>query len=561
MAVEYEGDGWHGLGLADLSGVLPVRAQCLPFSQIPHTTKLFADFLSNSPKIRNFYPRSPHFEEWFKEEAGRIRYDAARRERVAAILDRQNRNWGASEKSLHNIERLRAGASVVVTGQQVGLFGGPAYAIYKALTAVKFADHATRAGLETVPVFWMATEDHDLAEVNHVSIPTPDFQPRKLATSTNGISDAPVGTIAFGPEIDKAVSEAAELMGETEAAQFLRESYRRGETFGSAFAKLFARLFAEWGVVLLDPMDAEFHAISAPIFRAAIERAGELDEALLARGKALEGAGYHQQVKVTASSTLLFAIRDGARLPIHRKPNGSEELFLVGEKKIPQSELLRQIEAEPQNFSANVLLRPVMQDYLLPTLAYTGGAAEIAYFAQGGVVYEKLLGRVTPVLPRFSATLVEQKSATLLDRNKLALPDLFQGPERLRERLAARALPQEIQSAFDHADGTLERVFIDIRAALARLDQTLVDSSQRSASKMKYQLNKLRARAGRAELLRNEVLARHADLLSNSLFPGKDLQEREVGGIYFASRYGKELFQALYETMHTECLDHQVISL
>lgn len=541
--------------------MLPVRAQCLPFGQIPHTTKLFSDFLSHSPKVQEFYPRSAYFCQWLKDEAARIRYDDARRAVVSAVLERQNRAWGASAKTLDNIARLRAGASVAVTGQQVGLFGGPVYSIFKALTAVKLAEQATQAGVNTVPVFWLATEDHDLAEVNHVSIPGVAAFPHRLATPTHGVEDAPVGTIVFGPEIEAVVAEAAALLGETELTGFLRESYRPGETFGSAFARLFARLFAEWGVVLLDPQDAELHAIATPIFRAAIERAGELDDSLLARGKALESAGYHQQVKVTPSSTLLFAIRDGVRTPIHRKANGAPGVFVAGEERISQDELLGQIDAQPERFSANVLLRPVMQDVLLPTLAYTGGAAEVAYFAQGAVVYEKLLGRVTPVLPRFSATLIEAKAESLLERYRLALPDLFRGSEQVRERLAERALPQEIQAAFDQADAGLEKSLAAIREALSRLDKTLVESSERSGRKMKYQLSKLQARAGRAELRLNEVLARHAEVLSNALYPNKTLQEREVAGIYFVSRYGVESLRGLYETIHTDCLDHQMITL
>jgi bacillithiol biosynthesis cysteine-adding enzyme BshC len=538
-----------------------VRAGCLPFSQIPHTTKLFSDFISNSPNVRSFYPRSACFSEWMKDEAARIGYDVGRRERLAATLERQNRGWGASAKTLENVARFREGAAVVVTGQQVGLFGGPVFSIYKALTAVKLAEQATQAGVNSVPVFWMATEDHDLAEVNHVSIPATNSYPQKLTVSTRGIEDAPVGTIVFGPEITSVVEEAATLLGETEVTAMLRASYRPGETFGSAFARLFARWFGDWGVILLDPMDAELHDIAAPMFRAAIERAGELDEAVLARGKALETAGYHQQVKVTPSSTLLFAIRNGARIPIHRKANGAESMFVIAEEKIPQSDLLSQIESAPQQFSANVLLRPVMQDFLLPTLAYAGGAAEVAYFAQGAVVYEKLLGRVTPVLPRFSASLIEAKPDSLLERYQLALPDLFQGPERLRERLAAQTLPQEIQRAFNGADAALDKSLTSVREALARLDSTLVESAGRAASKMQYQLNKLRSRAGRAELRRNEVVGRHADRLSNALYPNRTLQEREAAGIYFMSRYGGDLLKTLYETIHTDCLDHQIITL
>ena len=561
MPVEYEAGWQHELDAQDLSGVLPVRVQCLPFSQIPHTTKLFSDFISNSPQVRPFYPRSSNFGEWFKDEAGKIQYDLQRRERVAAILERQNRSWGASSKTLENIVRFRAGASVVVTGQQVVLFGVPAFSIYKALTAVKLAEQATQTGVDAVPVFWLATEDHDLAEVNHVSLPGANAELHTISVPTHGIHDAPVGQIAFGPEIEAAVSEAAALLGETEVAAFLRQSYRPGETFGSAFARLFARLFADWGVVLLDPMDPEFHQIAKPIFRAAIERAAELDDALLARGKALESAGYHQQVKVTPSSTLLFAIRNGVRMPIHRKANGVEAVFVIGDEKVPQAELLRQIDAEPESFSANVLLRPVMQDCLLPTLTYTGGAAEVAYFAQGAVVYEALLGRVTPVLPRFSASVIEAKAEKLLERYHLVLPELFTGPERLRERLAIQALPQEIQSAFDHADEALANSLSAIGESLARLDSTLVESATRAGAKMQYQLNKLRSRAGRAELRRNEVLSRHSELLGNALYPNKGLQEREVAGIYFVSAHGQEFLREIYTIIHTDCLDHQVITL
>ena len=151
-----------------------MKAHCLPFSQIPHTTRLFTDFLAYPPKVQPFYPRSPYFAEWAKEEAASISYDASRRERVAGILERQNKSWDASPKTLANLDRLRKGAAAVVTGQQVGLFGGPMFAIYKALTAVKLADEATADGIDAVPIFWLATYDHDLAEVNHVALPAAD---------------------------------------------------------------------------------------------------------------------------------------------------------------------------------------------------------------------------------------------------------------------------------------------------------------------------------------------------------------------------------------------------
>src|SRR6202011_2403039 len=184
-----------------LSGELPVKSESLPFSQIPHTTRLFADFLSDFPKVQQFYPRSPYFNQWFRDEASSVAYDSERREGVSLILERQNQSWGASEKALENIARLRGGAAAIVTGQQVGLFGGQLFSIFKAFTAVKLADQATQAGVDCVPVFWLATEDHDLAEVNQVSIPGSDGSLQKLTAPIEGLAEAPVGRVRFNAEI------------------------------------------------------------------------------------------------------------------------------------------------------------------------------------------------------------------------------------------------------------------------------------------------------------------------------------------------------------------------
>jgi len=542
-----------------MAGELPVKVECLPFSRIPHSTRLFLDFLSYSPQLQKFYPRSPSLAEWRTQETPGERYDAARRRQVSDALERQNRAWNASPKTLDNIARLRSGASAVVTGQQVGLFGGPLFSILKALTAVKLAEEASAAGGDVVPIFWLATTDHDLAEVNHTLLPGPEASLHAIATASRGLDEAPVGTVTFGPEIEAAVQSVSELLGATQATDFLREYYRPGETLGSAFARLFSRLFGDFGVILIDPSDPDFHAFAEPVYRAAIERAAELDDALLTRGKALEDAGYHQQVKVTPLSTLLFTLKNGARIPIHRRTATAE--FLVRDEKLSREELLRQIAATPQDFSPNVLLRPVVQDYLLPTLAYTGGAAEVAYFAQAGVVYEKLLGRVTPIVPRFSATLVEQKPKALLDRYGLALPDAFLGEELLREKIAARVLPAELQQAFDRANTTVQESLSTVREALAKLDKTLVDAADNASSKMQHQVESLRARAARAELRQSEVVTRHAQQLSNSLFPNKALQEREIAAIYYLSRYGIEFLSTLYNTLQTGCHDHQVVRL
>lgn len=534
-----------------------VPTDCIPFTAIPHASQLFRDFLYDFERVRRFYSFNPRQRDWLPQVGASLHYDHERRERVAAILERQNRAFGASEQTLASIGRLRAGAAAAVTGQQVALFGGPLFSLLKALSAVRIAEQSRALGLDCVPIFWLATEDHDLAEVNHTALLTSDGKLEKSITDSHAAPDAPISDVRLGAEIEVVVARAAELLGDTEITVLLKNAYRPGETLGGAFAQVFARLFGDSGVVLLDASDPELHQIAQPVYRAAVVGAEEIDNALLARGKELRAAGYHEQVKVTPSSTLLFEKRNGAREVIHRRDGG----FIIGHDRVAQDELLAQIAAEPQRFSANVLLRPVVQDFLLPTIAYTGGPAEVAYFAQAAVVYEEVLGRVTPVLPRFSATLVDARAQRLLAKYRVSLPDLFHGPEAFRELLALRSIPGEMDGDFLAAEEAVQASVAKVGVSLGKLDSSLVEAAGRAGSKMLYQLRRLRARAGKAQLRRNDEVSRHADWLSAVLFPNKSLQEREIAGVSFLARHGRELLPRLYEAAKSDCPDHQLIYL
>ena len=533
-----------------------MKSDCLSFSAIPHTSRLFRDFLYDFPRLSRFYSHPPELAS-LTRQASALDYDGERRRRVAGILERQNRAFGCSPKTLENIGRFAGGASAALTGQQVALFGGPMYSMLKAVSAVGLAEQASQSGTEAVPIFWLATEDHDLNEVNHALIPGSDGKPRLLLATAHGVAGAPVGDFRFGAEIEPLVAEAAELLGDSTVSDALRDSYRPGESFGSAFGRLFARLFGDLGLIILDASDPELRPIAEPILRAALLGAGEINQALLDRGVALRDAGYHEQVKVTSSSTLLFQKKNGARLPIHRA-NGS---FTVGQEYVAREDLLAQLAASPQDFSPNVLLRPVVQDHLFPTLAYVGGPSEVAYFAQAAVVYEKLLGRVTPVLPRFSATLVDARAQRLMSKYHVSLADLFAGPEHTRELLATRSLPPGLQSQFDQATAALTAALEAVTKSLETLDPTLVEAASRSGSKILYQLQHLRSRAASAELRRAEEVGQHADWLSSALYPNKDLQEREISGISFVARHGLPLLQELLACARGGCPDHQVLHL
>ncbi|HWR35451.1 MAG TPA: bacillithiol biosynthesis cysteine-adding enzyme BshC [Clostridia bacterium] len=532
-----------------------MTSDCISFSKIPHTSRLFHDYLFQFQRVSTFYSRPPSAD-WTLNEQTKLHVPDERRRRVADVLERQNRTWGAGEPTLSAIDRLRRGASAFVTGQQVGLFGGPLYSLLKAASVLNFAREMSRSGKPAVAIFWLATEDHDVAEVSSALMPSGARELRDFAYAVRSNGAAPVGNVQFGPEIDALSAEASSLLEPSEAARFVRESYRTGETFGSAFAKLFTHIFRDIGLILLDPLDAELHAIAAPMLQQAAERAEELDEALLARGKQLRNAGYHEQVKVTPASTLLFALQDGERVVMHRGNDGD---FLVGKRKFARAEMLARIAEHPEQFSPNVLLRPVMQDYLLPTVAYFGGPAEIAYFAQAAVVYEKLLGRVTPVLPRMSATLVSARMQKLLNRYQLTLPDLFHGGEHLRELLGSRVLPSDLQQNLDATSAAVQDNMSRLQQSLKGLDPTLVEAAERSTRKMQYQVGKLRSKAARAELRRNEMLTRDAEEILTSLFPRKTLQEREIAGIYFLATHGSELLQNLVEVTARQCPGHQVI--
>jgi bacillithiol biosynthesis cysteine-adding enzyme BshC len=293
------------------------------------------------------------------------------------------------------------------------------------------------------------------------------------------------------------------------------------------------------------------------LFTSAAERAEELDQALLERGTALHKAGYHEQVRVTPESTLLFSLEGNRRTVLHLAGAG----FMLGAQRVSRSEMLERIAAHPEQFSANVLLRPVVQDYLFPTAVYFGGPAELAYFAQVGVVYEKLLGRATPVMPRLSATIISPAMSDLLARYGLSFSDLFHGSERVCELLASRVLAPGLREALHESKESLQRHLEALREELRKLDPTLVDSASRSERKMLYQLSKIGNKAARAELRRNEALVKDAHRVVTKLFPHKELQERVLPGIYFLAQYGPELITELKKAAVPQCPGHQIIRL
>jgi bacillithiol biosynthesis cysteine-adding enzyme BshC len=512
--------------------------RALASSRLPHQSKLFLTFLDNFSSVEAFYEHPPQMSA-VESVARGLDFPAERRREVATILRTQNVAFGAGAATAANLERLEKGAVAIVSGQQVGLFSGPAYSFYKALAAVQLAQELTSSGIEAVPVFWMATEDHDIDEVRHVSW----FQDGELRRFELAAPDSPdevgrpVGKIVLGPRIEQQVHEAAELLskqGGALLAQQLTDSYGAQETYGSAFGKLFARLFSEQGLILLDPLDAKLHTIAAPIYRQAIVDRDSLNQELLQRGKKLDAAGFAPQVKVTAKSTLLFHM-DAARQAIVA---GSGGKFQTDGKQWSAAELLAAIQAEPQNFSPSALLRAVVQDYLLPTVAYIGGAAEIAYFAQSEVVYKKVLGRMPVILSRPDFTLVDIKAEKLLTKYQLAVEELWAGSQAVRRRMEVVAVPRGVAKDFERSHQQVMKMLDQLTAQIGKLDPTLLGAVATARKKIDYQVDKLRRKTGRASDAKAGLLASHEAFLENLLYPHKTLQSRELCLLPFLARWG-----------------------
>jgi bacillithiol biosynthesis cysteine-adding enzyme BshC len=527
------------------------KTAAVPLDQIG-ARALYKAFVRHDPAVRAWYPHDP-----FRPiSVDSTQYPAERRAQVAEILEDQNRSLGAHDAVLRNIERFRAGAAAIVTGQQVGLYGGPLYSVLKALTAIKIAEEQTAHGIDAVPFFWLATEDHDLDEVRFVNVLTPDHKVQKLQLSIPN-SEARVGDVELSHEIVELNRELRNLLGDSEIVSLVHRCYAPGETFGSAYARFFSTLFRDCGLIVIDNRDARLHQIAQPIFSSAASRANELSAALIRRSSELATAGFHAQVHVDQSSTFLFHYQNGKRLSI--KNEGGT--YKAGRSTWTSQELSASITMAPQDFSANALLRPVIQDFLLPTAAYVGGAAEIAYFAQSEVLYRELLGRVTPIVPRVSATLIEPAAARLLEKYDLEPQEVFVPAEQSRLSVSQRTLPRDVTASLARSNEIVDSQLLSLEATIAAADPTLRDAAKNAGNKMRYQLKRLGERAARAQLRRVADMDRQLTRLSNSLYPAGTLQEREIGGVYFLGKYGQALLRRIYDSVRLGTADHQFIWL
>jgi bacillithiol biosynthesis cysteine-adding enzyme BshC len=515
---------------------------CLRHTEIPGTSKLFADVSYHFDRVARFYRHNPHHRESYAAAAREVQYPDDRRAAVARVLTAQNPANPLAARF------AQAGTMAVLTGQQVGLFSGPAYTIYKALTAARLAEDLNTGGIPAVPIFWLATEDHDFDEVDHVWIFDAARHPVILRTKAPPAWQGQQRPAGNFPVEHPPIAELRNALGGfehgEEIAAAVEDAYRPGVTMGAGFRALLARLLGRIGMLVLDPLDPQLRAVGAPFMAKALAAAPDLKSALLNRNKGLTAAGYHAQVNVEENTSLFFLLENGERTTLRQKDAEFASL-----------------QDRAADVSPNALLRPVWQDYLLPTVAYVGGPAELAYLAQSQVIYDRLLGRMPVAVSRASFTLLDARAAKLMTRYGLTLPDALAPEESLKERIARALIPEAVASLFDETSAEVTRRLDRLGSGLESLDPTLAASLAKSRTKVLYQFEKLRKKTERETLRRDGRASEEARYLSAMLYPHRHPQERFYSILPFLAQHGLDLVDRLYQVVQVDCPDHRVVTI
>jgi bacillithiol biosynthesis cysteine-adding enzyme BshC len=536
------------------------------FSQIPRMSRLFNDFLYDFDRVSRFYQPDGLRLASLVSRSREVTAQSFSRDAVADALADQNARAGAGPLTFANLERLRQPDSVVViTGQQAGLFTGPLYTILKALTAIKLAEHLRAEGVNAVPMFWIAAEDHDFAEVNHTRLVNREGQLTTITyTACSPKEGKPVGHVRLAEGIAENIDQLAAALPESEFSprliEDMRDSYRPGASFAEAFARMMMKLFGHFGVVLINPLDDRLKQVAGEIYARAMSHAPEFASRLVNESAALEASGYHAQVYTSPEAVPLFMLDEGRRTAMVRRDDG--RFYLKnGEKSFGADELLETVERCPSCFSPNVTLRPIVQDFLLPTAVYIGGPAEIAYFAQLRPNYS-LLGRVDPVVaPRASFTLIEKRHAKTMSKYGIEFTDLFKGFEEVMKTVVERSLDQNTAMVFDETEKVFNEQLEKLRESLLAVDPTLAEALKGGREKIFYQLHNLRTRFIHNRSKRDETTKQQVERLFAALYPNKNLQEREINACYFLARYGYELIDRLYEEVEIGLRAHKLVYL
>lgn len=520
-----------------------------------YPTALYRDFLNAPDRVRRFYPVDFRTPDAFVRSAASRDYPAPRRAAMASLLRRQAERWGFLDASRESLDRLaRPDALVVVAGQQPGLFGGPLYTVYKALTAIAVAREAERAtGRPVVPIFWVAADDHDFEEVRRAYLSDGTPEPRVLEypldAAPRGVS---VVRVTLGPpvvELLRTLEESLPLSDfRAETLDRLRGAYAPSRGWADAFARFAGGWVVPLGALVFDPTDAEAKRLALPVFEREIELAGHSSQAALELGAELEARGYHAQIARAGQELNLFwhgERREALRLA----GDGAFRLAESGRTFVTR-ELLAMVRERPENASPGVLLRPLMQDYLLPTAAYVGGPAEVAYWAQVNALYPLFEMSPPAVVPRAGATILEPKIRKVLERFGLGWEALAGDAEIVIRDALISLLPEDLPALLERERAGWLESFGRIEAMVTAFDPSLHAAIKTATGKVLHEGEGLEKKLMHVWKRRQEESVQQIRRAKAHLFPRGGLQERSVSILGYAARYGGGLLEDLRRYVH-----------
>lgn len=540
----------------------------MPFSELPGTSRLFADYIENFDQLVAFYGVDYRSRAALLAHAERVSQRDYPRRAVAKILQQQNQQWGAGEATMRHLEALAQEDSVaIVTGQQVGLFGGPLFTLYKALTCLKLAESlSARLGRKVAPIFWLAADDDDIAEVDHVTIMNRENELVLLSSPVDTTERRPVSQVRLTAEIENCHRVLSETLPDTEfkidILHALQQAYSPHLALPEAFARWLAHLFHHHGLVVMNPADPEFKKLAAPLFAREVEGNSPSTVAALQAIENLTAQGYNPQVSLRPERLNLFYVQTQR----HTLEQRDGKLASTdGAIQFSRAELLQQLEAHPEQFSPNVMLRPVLQDFLLPTVAYVGGPAEIGYFAQLRGVYDAFDVPMPAIFPRQSMTLLEKKIAHVLEKYHLQIAEFWSAQGQAAEELVSRIVKREAADGLftpvAAARDELGRQLSDLKTRATAIDATLGGFIEKEQGKIFHQLEMVEKKLLQAVKRQNETLIQQMTKAAHALYPHRHLQERELSFVPFLCKYGRGLMQQLYEQIDLANFQHQIVEL
>lgn len=539
----------------------------LSFDRIPGQSALFRDIQNGEASAAQFYPAANDLADLISNSSVVLQNYKTDRRLLVDELSRQNEEFGSSAATLANLDKLVDPDTVaIITGQQAGLFTGPVYTIYKALSVIKIAAELDRRGQKAVPIFWIASEDHDIDEVSWAGTSDGHGNVRRVDLDINeSIRGLPVGKIPLSSGIGRAIEELISSIDNTPnrdaVASELREIWKSDVTFATAFGRSLSRLLGDRGLIIVDPMSDVLRQMSSSTFADAIERSDEIIASVIEQNEKLIQSGYHTQVEIDSSYFPLFRFDDVGKRRTIRKIGDDEFREKDGDRRFTRTELSTEARSEPTRFSPGVLLRPVIQDVLFPTACYIGGAAEVSYFAQNAGVYRALDRPRTPVMHRSSISLIGGRHQKQLDKLGITFEDLFSPADELRQRLTELGSDRDLANLFAGVEERINGELNRLDQRLADFDVTLAASLARRRQRMIYHIAELRRKSLIESGRRSDLLGDRLDALYSEILPNGGLQERYINIYPLIARFGSDLIEQIYGAIDISSKGHLVFNL